>query len=256
MERAIFASDLTGSARLILLALCALANAKTAEIPDEFQPSLTRLVSMTGLARSTVAEQLNELEKSGWVKRKRPKLARARAQGERTHYRLKIPKGSPLTGLPSPEDTSLASTTTGPPSPLTGPGVVRPPDSGSPLTGHVLTALNQAEPQRAERIVMEHTGATAEEAAAIAARVRNERQPRSLPGLLRRMGTDGDLAVLLTEHRAASHKQHVAAALAEARKGPPCDHGTPGGAALHPVSNEPLCPQCRMRARLPKARPA
>jgi len=256
VERAIFASDLNPTARLLMLALCALTHAKTAEIPPEFQPSLTRLQKMTGLARSTVADQLQVLERDGWLKRRRPKVAKARALGERTSYRLKIPKGSPLTGLPCPDSDGLASPVVGPPSPTTGLGVVRQPDQGSPTAGHVLTALNQAEPQRAERIVMEHTGATAEEAAAIAARVRNERQPRSLPGLLRRMGADGDLAQLLAEQRGAALKNGVATAIAEARKGPACEHGVRGGEALHPTSGEPLCPQCRFRARVPNGRPA
>lgn len=263
VERAIFASDLAPPARLVLLALCALSSSNTAEIPEEFTPSLSRLASMTGLARSTVAEQLNVLETGGWVKRKRPPVAKARANGARTQYRLKVPKGSPLTGLPHPETPDLASPPAGPPSPPAGLGVVREPDLGSPPAGHVLTALNQAEPQQpraranpAVRIVMEHTGATADEAAAIANRVRNERNPRSLPGLLRRMAEDGDLTQLLAEHRGAVRKAEVADAIAAARKGPECEHGIAGGMVAHPVSGKPLCPQCRMRVRLPPAQSA
>lgn len=36
-----------------------------------------------------------------------------------------------------------------------------------------------------------------------------------------------------------------AATIADAKTGPPCDHGMPGGLTLHPSTHLPLCPLCR-----------
>lgn len=43
-------------------------------------------------------------------------------------------------------------------------------------------------------------------------------------------------------------RQKVTAAIAAARTGPPCAHGTQGGESLHPVDDTPFCPLCRKNA--------
>lgn len=267
VERAIFGSDLPGPARLVALALCALTDWRTATIPEEFTPSLSRITEMTGLARSTVTSQLNALERDGWVVRKRPDVAKARALKTRTQYRMRVPKGAKLTGLPHPESpglaspgdglarpirTGLASPGDGLASPARGLELVRETDWASPGDGHVSTAPTKSTTAAAELAVMESTGATHDEATAIVTRIRNERNPRSIAGLVRRMAQDGDLRELLTEHRGAKRKTEVADAIALARRGPACPDGEQGGMAPHPVTGEPLCPKCRRRARLPR----
>lgn len=102
----------------------------------------------------------------------------------------------------------------------------------------------------AEAIVSEMTGATPDEARAIADRIRTERKPKSLPGLVRVMGRDGDLRQFLTDLRAAARKADVATALARAREGPKCEHGVAGGESPHPTGGKAICPQCRSRAGL------
>jgi hypothetical protein len=102
-----------------------------------------------------------------------------------------------------------------------------------------------------ERIVIEATGARPSEARALVERVRRGRDNiRSLPALLRRMATDGDLAEQLVEVRGSAVRTEVSQAMAAARAGPECVHGEPGGANPHPRSGEPLCPKCRVAARV------
>lgn len=256
-ERAVLASDLPAPARLILLALAVVADWPGGVVPARFTPSLTTLTTMTGLSRRAVMTHLNDIERSedrdGWVIRSRPTKARARAEKERTGYRLSVPSraghalelGQDMP--PSRAGRALARESgaldLGQEMPSARAGDAHKPDR---FQTYNQTAAKRSTP---EQIVMEHTGATPEEAAAITRRVANERHPRSLPGLLRRMGTDGDLAQLLTDQRAATIRAHVADAIADARRGPECEHRIPGGNALHPTSGEPLCAQCRTKAR-------
>ncbi len=245
-ERAVLRSDLSATARLILLALAVVADWPGGAIPPRFTPSLTTLAEMTGLSRSALAKYLNEIEQTGdqdgWVVRVRPTKERARSDKERTRYQLSVPSSardalaSPRGALASAQDglelvheTDWASAPGG-----------HKPDPSRPLPDRS---------QAAEQIVIEATGATAEEATAIARRVENERKPRNLPGLLRRMAADGDLAQFLTDQRAATTRARNASAIAKAREGPQCEHGEAGGANPHPSSGEPLCPQCRALAR-------
>src|SRR5580658_10199174 len=61
----------------------------------------------------------------------------------------------------------------------------------------------------------------------------------------------GQLAREITDRRAKRAKTEAAQTIAELRKGPPCDHGTPGGASLHPLTGRPLCALCRAEAGEP-----
>lgn len=103
-----------------------------------------------------------------------------------------------------------------------------------------------------EGIVCAATDATPAEAEAVANRVRNERQPRSLVGLLRRMANDGDLTALLGEHRAASRRGQIDEWFSWARRQPPCPHQQPGGNLPHPTTGKPTCVGCRRTAALPQ----
>ncbi|NEA22636.1 hypothetical protein [Actinomadura bangladeshensis] len=59
------------------------------------------------------------------------------------------------------------------------------------------------------------------------------------------MAAEDDLAVWLKELRAERGADGVAAEVAQARSGPECPHGEPGGALPHPQTGVPLCPICR-----------
>lgn len=90
-ERALRDSDLSSSARLIMLTLATWADAETGLIPKRFSPSLSTLAAATDLDRSTIARHLIEIERAQWVARRAPDPAKARAQKERTRYRLTVP---------------------------------------------------------------------------------------------------------------------------------------------------------------------
>lgn len=127
--------------------------------------SLTEQACETGLARSVVATHLNALEASGWVERLRPTIAAARANGEKTLYRLAVPRdfrahqrrtaagrlvsiaGSPVDNSPnrpSPGDGLVRLPDY--PSPGDGLAVVREPDGPSPGDGHVVDLIDLVEP--------------------------------------------------------------------------------------------------------------
>jgi DNA-binding MarR family transcriptional regulator len=247
-ERAVLASDLAAPARHILLSLAVLADWPGGIIPAQFSPSLTKLAESTGLSRRAVMNHLNALEKKegqeGWVIRSRPEIEKARSEKERTSYRLGVPARA-RRALEAREPDALARAGDA----LEVGQEVPWARARRAHNQDLLQTNNQTAGTSPERIVAETTGATPEEAAAVATRVRNEREPRNLVGLLRRMATDGDLSTLLTEHRAAVVKARVAADIAEARRKPDCEHGTPGGDQPHPVTGHPLCPLCRARSR-------
>lgn len=114
---------------------------------------------------------------------------------------------------------------------------------------HVAGAKIPAAAAAMIRTVVEATGATEVEAAAVIELVRTQRAPRNLGAFLRRLAVDEDLGPFLADVRKISAKTVRAAALVAARDGPPCEHGQPGGAELHPDSGEPWCVSCRMARR-------
>lgn len=253
VERAVFLSDLAPQSRLMALTLLAMSNPKTCVIPAEYTPSLTRLEQMTGLSRRSVQRELNALETDGWVVRKRPAVEDARANKERTRYRLMIPKARATQTLAGPDYPDMARAT-GTPARATQTPELGPQGHRARATQTLIPDPSQTIDQTAarngpERIVIEATGANAEEAAAIVRRIRNERDPKSMIGFLRRMAEDGDLAQHLTEHRAAIRKAEVEKAWSEIKHGPPCEHLMPGGAMPHPVTGEPVCLSCRRQTK-------
>lgn len=250
-ERAVLASDLPAPARLILLVLAVVADWPAGTTPAEHTPSLTRLATLTGLSRASIAEHLNRMESGGWVLRLRPTPAQARGKKERTRYRLRTAEAGPVVGLVQEMDQSGSP----------GDGLVQEMDqkqsrswtSTSPGAGHkpdrFQTNQTAAPARAAEAIVIDATDATPEEARAVIALIEQTDKPRSLGGFLRRLAADGDLVTRLEKIRAAQQRQDVSAILAAARQGTPCDHGEAGGASLHPVSGEPLCALCRAALR-------
>jgi hypothetical protein len=96
-------------------------------------------------------------------------------------------------------------------------------------------------------IIINSTDATEPEAETLAAWIDRERHPHNLAGLIRALAKGPDLATMLGDQRSRAREPEVAEALAQARLGPVCRHGDPGGESLHPVSGKPLCPLCRQR---------
>lgn len=94
VTRAVRASSLPAPSKLIMLTLADIADAGTAEIPARFTPSLSQLAIETSLDRSTVKRHLAALDEAKWLERERPGTAEALGRGERTKYRLLIPRGS------------------------------------------------------------------------------------------------------------------------------------------------------------------
>jgi hypothetical protein len=182
-----------------------------------------------------------------------------------------LAKGSPM-GTPDPTRSALGeggvvtAVTTGFPYPLDpSPLAPLPPAAASqqPPRGraHVTspaagprppTAAKTPEPEpdpAAMRMVTEASDASAEEAAAVLAEIRRTKRVRdSLPGLVRTIIGAGELPKLLDTVRAATAKKRLADELAEARAGPDCQHGNPGGRHVRSDTGKPYCPQCALAA--------
>lgn len=248
-ERAVLASDLAPPARHILLVLAVIANWPGGVVPAKYSPSLTKLSEATGLSRRAVMNHLNAVEKTpaqdGWVLRNRPTVEKARSDKERTAYRLGVPsRARNALETRAPDALPRASDAL-----ALGQEVPWARAPRALYQDHSNTSF-QAAAQSPEGIVAEATGATTEEAAAIVKRIRNERDPRSMAGFLRRMASDGDLAQHLTDHRAAVRLRSVEQAWAEIKRGPECEHRMPGGSMPHPATGEAVCLSCRVAQRL------
>src|SRR5687767_2043201 len=103
-ERAVRASDLPSLSRLLALTVATWADVRTGVIPDRLQPSLTTLETATGMVRASVRKHLDTLEEGGWLERKRPSVAAARAKKAVTKYGLRIPRGA---AVPDSEGNEL-----------------------------------------------------------------------------------------------------------------------------------------------------
>jgi len=131
------------TAKLVLVAIASEANTE-----GECWLSLRQICEMTGLAKSSVAESLGELERLGRVARTRGK------GGQVTRYRLVL-EGLKTTE-PEPETVRQADNTvremdtgsprTGQQCPGAGQRVVREADSGCPADGQASPGAGQANP--------------------------------------------------------------------------------------------------------------
>jgi hypothetical protein len=135
ITKAVRASDLTSPARLIMLVLADVAEVGTAEIPQQFTPSITVLERETALGRSTVQRYLNELDAAGWIVRTRPATPQAQWEGERVRYQLCLPSNVvvPLVDPVVPQEDEG--------SPVTDTGVIPERDRGDPAAGPLETDL-------------------------------------------------------------------------------------------------------------------
>jgi hypothetical protein len=93
-ERAVRASDLPPLTRLLALTIATWADVRTGVIPERLMPSLTGLENSTGMVRASVRTHLDKLEAGGWLGRKRPTVAAARAKKATTSYTIRVPKGA------------------------------------------------------------------------------------------------------------------------------------------------------------------
>jgi hypothetical protein len=90
INEALRTSGLPSPARLIVLVLSDLADARSGVIPAERTPSLKELGEWTGLGKTPVTTHLKTLEELGWVTRTAPPLHLARREHARTTYALSI----------------------------------------------------------------------------------------------------------------------------------------------------------------------
>lgn len=238
VERAVLTSDLPPQERLLVLALLAMTDQHNAVIPAQYTPSLTRIQSMTGQSPATVKRALNALEKAGWVVRKRPDMAKARVDKERTRYALKAPGAGLTQSLARPtESLGLGSQR------ATGLG----PQRATSHTPFHTDQNQQASTTSPEERVREATGASADEAAAIVKRIREERNPRSLDGFIRHLATSGDLAQYLTDVRAAAARRAADIERTARQRQPRCPDGITAGAQVDPATGRARCGACHAR---------
>lgn len=248
VERAIFTSDLTPQERLTALTLLAMADAENAVIPAQHTPSLSRIQSMTGQGATTVKRALNTLEAAGWVARRRPDVAKARADKERTQYALKVPATRSTQALVARSTQGLARSAEGlelGPHRATGLG----PQRATSQTAYQPSTNQQQGSTSPEDHVREQTGATADEAAAIVKRIREERNPRSLTGFVRHLAASGDLAQYLTDVRAAAARQAQEIERTRLQRQPRCKDGITAGAEINPSTGRARCQACHSRSQ-------
>lgn len=116
-----------------MLVLAVWTDNATAAIPPGSRKSLSEIAAAAKASRSTVAKALDQLDREGWIRRKRPTEEQRRAGGK-TGYRLLIPAAKkPDNVHPLVRETDY-------------PGVVREtdyPPTGSPGDGLPATRQNK-----------------------------------------------------------------------------------------------------------------
>ena len=139
VERAVRDANcrLSPSGRHLILTLLTWTDTSTAAIPPQFSPSLTELERATGMARSTIASWLNQLETLGWVTRFRPRVDEARRYKARTTYGLRVPPQAVVGTTPEPE-------------------LVRQPDGTGPTTGPESNTKHPPTPRGSSRAARSH----------------------------------------------------------------------------------------------------
>lgn len=190
-RRALIASsDLPSSARLVALVLAehmTLAG-------DRCFPSVALLCHETGLARSTVQEQLAQLEQHGWV-------LRIERRGTSSTYLAAVPDVEISTVL----DPAWGARSPGRGVPDQRAGGARSPGRGCPTSGHeVPTEVPTEQQQHAPAPVADadepsvaalHVAAAFERSFGRTAGLRREQLAR-LEGVLERVGVDAALALI------------------------------------------------------------
>jgi DNA-binding Lrp family transcriptional regulator len=148
VNRAVRCSDLPAPSRLILLTLSDVAMHGTAEIPEQFTPSLRILAQETGLGEATVKRHLSDMEAAGWIVRNRPTQEAARLTGARTTYRLDVPQGPEVSQARAQSEPPMAQ-----PGPTQGPERAQPGPTAGPIKedSRSLTIRNDQTPSRDSR---------------------------------------------------------------------------------------------------------
>jgi hypothetical protein len=148
VQRQVMRSNLPPQGRHIVLTLCAIADFKTGVIPDEYSPSLSDLMSMTGLGRNGVICHRDLAETTGWIVIDRPTDAQAR-RGATCRYQVEVGRdvtAEELAGLkarrapkakPDPDGPDVAPADDGPKCPDTAGAATEPASAATapPETG-------------------------------------------------------------------------------------------------------------------------
>jgi hypothetical protein len=92
-------------------------------------------------------------------------------------------------------------------------------------------------------VIRKHTDADDGEISALLTRYQDK--ARNLAAYVTGLAQKGHLARDLQELRDSQKHADLGREIEQLRTGPACEHGTPGGIAPHPLTGEPLCPQCR-----------
>jgi hypothetical protein len=202
LEQAVLESGLKPNQRLILLVLLRLADEKTGRIPAEKTPSLTEIVFMTGLSRSTVAKELGALDEVRWVVRDQPTVEASRKNHERTLYRIQNP-ASPSRGLELVRDTDqAASPSPALASPSHGPEASAPPGPASPSHGpgasprggpYKEVTSSSSSSGRVSVLVAAALGLEEEEAEEVVRRIVRERRPVAPSRYIKTLIESGDI---------------------------------------------------------------
>ena len=106
-ERAVKASSLPPLSRLLALTIATFANSETGVIPARYQPSLSTLMSATGMSKGSLLTHRKTLDEEKWVTFTSPSLEDQRRKKARNVYKLHVPAGSApdlATGSPSDPD--------------------------------------------------------------------------------------------------------------------------------------------------------
>jgi len=232
---------------------------------------VTRLMERTGItSRTTACRVVASLCAAGWLIR----LGAPPEHRQRVRYRLQIPDetASPSSAAPGrsrAEDGTFAAARTGPPDgpvhrvdrstggaetgPLVEPKPVHPMDETGPPDGTDFLRLSRDSHRDSPRGPLAALGASAEEEKMIIDGIQ-KRNPNitHLGAYLAAMARNGDLAEELTKLRstqtAATRSATITELHATAAASDPCPHAMPGGTLLHPATQRPLCPLCRLGA--------
>lgn len=105
-ERAVKASSLPPLSRLLALTIATWANPDTGIIPAKYQPSLTTLISTTGMSKGTLLTHRARLADDKWITFTSPTVEEQRSKKARNAYVLHVPAGS----APDLDETDTGST--------------------------------------------------------------------------------------------------------------------------------------------------
>jgi len=243
LDDAIEASALPHRQRHILHTLLRRAEVDlfNARIPDQFQPSVIGLQKRSGIRHQTLLSDLNQLERTGWLIRKRSRGGR----GRRTQYTVTMPETGPL---PDPIQASESG-------PLADPfsaGNRSAFEGGNrSATGPQLNQRTKSSVSgRGELSVIRRflPDATDEEIAEIQDQ-QDLQHVQNHSGWWTTLGENGDLKRLLDELRVSRRQAARKRFRAELDTMPVCEDNVPGGDVPDPETGLPwACPMCRARA--------